>query len=157
LNRDLVVDASVLIKLFVVEELSVETARFFSSSSFRLFVPDFLYVECTNILWKYVWRFGYSPDEARKNLAALHTMALYPAPIVPLQSPAFELSLRHHISAYDATYAALTQWMSLPLITADGKFFLKLKGTDTDVRWLADLVNPTPSLPGDPNSGKAQL
>jgi predicted nucleic acid-binding protein len=109
LNRDLVVDASVLIKLFVVEELSVETAEFFNTSSFRLFVPEFLYVECTNILWKYVWRFGYSPEEVRKNLVDLHKMALYPAPLVPLQSPAFELSLRHHISAYDASYAALAQ------------------------------------------------
>jgi hypothetical protein len=39
--------------------------------------------------------------------------------------------------------------MSVPLITADRKFFLKLNGTDTDVRWLADLVISKPSPPDD--------
>ena len=61
---DCVVDASVGIKLFLVEPLADRADLLFTSLTMtppaRLYVPDLFYVECTNILWKYVRRFGYS-------------------------------------------------------------------------------------------------
>lgn len=139
MRRDWVVDASVAIKLFVIEDLAQEAARFFSSYAARLFVPDFFYVECTNILWKYVWRFGHSPEEARKSIVELRALELYPTSPVPFLSPAFDLSLQHHLSVYDATYVTLARGMGVPLMTADGKLIRKLKGTGADIHWLGDL------------------
>ncbi|MFQ5904436.1 MAG: type II toxin-antitoxin system VapC family toxin, partial [Candidatus Binatia bacterium] len=53
-----VVDASVVIKLFVDEDLS-EAARkllegMASPEPDEFFVPDLLFPECSNVLWKYV-------------------------------------------------------------------------------------------------------
>jgi predicted nucleic acid-binding protein len=139
LRRDWVVDASVAIKLFVVEDLAWETASFFTFHADRVFVPDFFYVECSNILWKYVWRFGHSPEKARKSLVELRRMDLYPTSPVPFLSPAFDLALQHHLSVYDATYVTLAQGMGLPFMTADGKLIRKLKGSGTDIHWVGDL------------------
>lgn len=52
---DCVVDASIGIKLFLVEPLSDEAhaliAGLTSDLPARLRVPDLFYIECTNILW----------------------------------------------------------------------------------------------------------
>ncbi len=54
-----VVDASVAIKLFLAEPLSSEAHALFAclaTSSSTFHVPDLLYAECGNILWKHVQR-----------------------------------------------------------------------------------------------------
>jgi predicted nucleic acid-binding protein len=139
LRRDWVVDASVAIKLFVVEDLAWEAASFFTFHADRIFVPDFFYVECTNILWKYARRFGHSPEKARKTLAELRSMELYPTSPIPSLSSTFDLALQHHLSVYDATYVTLAEGMGIPLMTADEKLIRKLASTGIDIRWMGDL------------------
>ena len=67
MTGDCVVDASVGIKLFVVEELSDAAHRLFRQLTgyrpARFYVPDLFFVECANTLWKYVRRFGYPPEK----------------------------------------------------------------------------------------------
>ena len=57
-----VVDASVGVKLVLVEVLSNEAHALFShlakDPAARFFTPDLFDIECANILWKQVRRFG---------------------------------------------------------------------------------------------------
>ena len=66
---DCVVDASVAIKLFVDEESSEQADKLFeqlaSDPPTRFYVPDLLFIECANILWKYVRNYGYPAENAR--------------------------------------------------------------------------------------------
>ncbi len=50
------------------------------------------------------------------------------------------LAYQHGISAYDATYVALSEARGLPLVTADARLVRALAGTAHDVRLLDDMV-----------------
>ena len=139
---DCVVDASAGIKLFLVEPLADRADALFASLTAtppaRLYVPDLFYIECTNILWKYVRRFGYSPEAAQQDVADLVRLPLQIASTAALAEAALELALAQGTTAYDAAYVALAQKLSLPLVTADEALVRRLKGTGLDVRWLGE-------------------
>lgn len=145
---DCVVDASVGIKLFLVEDESDAADRLFAELTpeaaseippSRFYVPDLFFVECGNILWKYVRHFGYAADSARQDVADLQALRLQTVSTADLLTPAFELALQFDLTADDACYAALAQGLSLPLITADTTMARKLAVSDIKVRLLADL------------------
>jgi predicted nucleic acid-binding protein len=142
MSHDCVVDASVGIKLFLVEPLADQADILFASLTAappaRLYVPDLFYVECTNVLWKYVRRFGYSPEAARQDVADLVRLPLQVASTAGLAETALMLALEHGATAYDAAYVALAQKLTLPLVTADEALVRRLAGTGLDVRWLGD-------------------
>lgn len=140
---DGVVDASVGIKLFVDEDDSDVADRLFgelgNNPLARFYVPDLFFVECANILWKYVRRFDYPPENARQDVADLRALALRSVSTADLIVPAFELAVAHDITTYDASYAALARQLYLPLITADERLGRKLNRTDVRVILLYDL------------------
>jgi predicted nucleic acid-binding protein len=142
MSLDCVVDASVGIKLFLVEPLADRADVLFASLTVappaRLYVPDLFYVECTNILWKYVRRFGYSPEAAQQDVADLVRLPLHVAPTADLAEAALALALDHGVTAYDAAYVALAHKLSLPLVTADEAWVRRLDGAGLDVRWLGE-------------------
>jgi predicted nucleic acid-binding protein len=139
---DCVVDASVGIKLFLVEPLTDRAdalfARLTDDPPARFYVPDLFYIECANILWKYVRRFGYPAEEARRDIADLVRLPLQGVPMAALAGPALELATAHGSTAYDAAYVALAQQLELPLVTADEALVRRFAGTGLDVRSLAD-------------------
>lgn len=139
-----VVDASVGIKLFLDEDLSDAAAALFDElerdAAARLFVPDLFYVECSNILWKQVRRFGYPAERARQSIEELRELALVAFPSRELSLGALELALARGISAYDALYGALAERLGVPLVTADRPLLTKLDGSEVTARWLGDLA-----------------
>jgi predicted nucleic acid-binding protein len=141
MTTDCVVDASVGIKLFLVEPLSDRADVLFdhltSSPPARFYVPDLFYIECANVLWKYVRFHGYSQEAAEENLAHLVQLPLRVIPTVELAQEAFRLATRERIAAYDAAYVALSCSLSLPLVTADQSLVRSLAEADADVRFLA--------------------
>gem|GEM_PF-3479618 len=78
---DCVVDASVGIKLFLVEDLSERADVLFDhltdAPPARFYVPDLFFIECTNILWKYVRRFDYPAGVAEQDVADLVRLPLH--------------------------------------------------------------------------------
>jgi len=142
-GSDLVVDASVAIKLFVDEEFSDEAERLFrrlaDTPPARFFVPDLLFPECANVLWKYVRRFGYDPRQARQDISDLLLLPLQPAVAADLLEVAFELAVEMEITAYDACYVALAKSIDLPLVTADRPLSRKLESRGIGGWWLGDL------------------
>lgn len=141
--RSCVVDANVGIKLFVDEDLSEKAEALFRGLTedppARLHVPDFFYLECSNILWKYVQRFSYPEEDARRNLSLLQSLDLVKVATYPLLAPSMDLALRRRITLYDACYAAVAQNLSIPLVTDDRTLIERLGGGGIEVRWLGDL------------------
>jgi predicted nucleic acid-binding protein len=137
-----VVDASVGIKLFLIEPLSDRTDALFAHLAdeppSRFYVPDLFFVECTKILWKYVRRFGYPADAAQQDVAHLTRLPLQVVSTVALAEAALELSAQHGSTAYDSAYVALAQQLSLPLVTADEALARRFENTSLNVRFLGD-------------------
>ncbi len=139
---DCVVDASVAIKLFLIEPLSDRAGDLFAcltaTPPATFFVPDLFFIECTNILWKYVRQFGYPPDAAQQDVADLIRLPVQSISTADLAEAALALAVLHQISAYDASYVALAQRLSLPLVTADEALVRHLEKAGLDVRWLGE-------------------
>lgn len=118
-----VVDASVGIKLFVNEPLSDQAhalfARLTEDPPAEFYVPDLFYIECANILLKYVRRFGRPLEDAQADLADLNRLALKSVSTADLMEDALSLAARTNLTAYDACYAVLAQKLNDPLITTD--------------------------------------
>jgi len=78
--RGYVVDASTAIKLFLDDPLSDRAHVFFNilitDPKMVFYVPDLFYVECTNVLRKYVCWGGLSLGIARDNLSDLFRLGL---------------------------------------------------------------------------------
>jgi predicted nucleic acid-binding protein len=125
-----VVDASVGIKLFVNEEFSGQAYALFSHLAAdppaELYVPDLFYIECANILLKYVRRFGRSLDDAQADLADLNRLALKSTPTADLMEESLSLASEKNLTAYDACYAILARQLDMQLITADKQLALAM-------------------------------
>ena len=144
MSHDCVVDASVAIKLFLREELSDRAAALFAqltlSPPARFFVPDHFFIECANVLWKYVRFYGYEREAALEDLMDLRQLPWRSLPTRELAQASLALGLDREIAAYDAAYVVLAESVELPLVTADEKLLRRLIDVHCDVRWLGDLI-----------------
>lgn len=135
-----VVDASVGVKLFIIDELSDRAHQLFglltTPSPGEIFVPDLFYIECANVLWKYVRWAGMEADVARSDLEDLASLSLNVTSTADLMIEALELAVEYSITAYDACYVALSRHLGLQLITADQKLAEKIPF----VSWVGDFV-----------------
>ena len=140
---DCVVDAIVAVKLFISEALSGEADFLFaaleSDPPARFYVPYLFYIECANIFWKHVTRFGYPGALARENLMKLRGLLLHNVPTATLLKEALDIALSQGITAYDAFYVALAWQMAVPFITADERLVHKLRGSPYPLAWLGNL------------------
>ncbi len=136
----LVVDASVGIKVFLVEPFTDRAQALFDRLSENppavLHVPGLFYIECASTLRKAVHRYGYPAGDARKDLAALRRLSIRIHSSVELAEDALALSLSRGITVYDASYVALSDRLRLPLVTADERLVSDLAGTPHDVRFI---------------------
>ena len=141
--RACVVDASVGIKLFVQEALSEQAERLFNRLSedpgVRFYVPDLFFVECANILCKYVRNFAYPAENARRDVEDLRDLALLTVSTSDLIVPALDLALEFEVTAYDACYAALALMLKLPLVTVDESLSRKFVNGEIEVRLLGEI------------------
>jgi predicted nucleic acid-binding protein len=145
MTLDCVVDASVGIKLFVVEDLSDRADALFAllteDPPAQFYVPDLFFIECANVLWKYVRRFGYAAEDASQDVMDLTDLPLHTVATRELAHEAVKIAIENDVSAYDAAYVALSGYLTLPLITADQSLALRLERSSFDVRWLgAEMV-----------------
>ena len=137
---DCVVDASVGVKLFVVEPLSDQADALFGhltdTPPARLYVPDLFFIECASILWKYVRRYGYPADVARQDLRDLTRLPLRVVSTAALAEEALTLGVAHGSTAYDSAYVALARRLALPLVTADEALARRFVEAEPDVQSL---------------------
>ncbi len=145
-----VVDASVGIKKFIIEPLTPKVDQLFahlSDPDARLYIPDLFYIECTNIVWKYIRAGLYDLAEAQANLADLKLLHFTATPTADLMLEALTLSVTHGISAYDACYVALSQQNNALLLTQDKRLVNTLKNANFDIQLFSDFsIPPLPTL-----------
>jgi predicted nucleic acid-binding protein len=123
----IVVDASVMVALYIEEPLSVPARAALLRSREAgddLHAPDLLLIECANAFWKRVGRGELDRDSAMTAIAALSTLEdldRHPmdGQLVP---PALSLAIAHSLTAYDAAYAALAVQLGGIVLSGDGRF-----------------------------------
>ena len=143
-----VMDASVAIKLFLLEDYTTQVQEFFlhAGQDTVMHAPDLLPIECVNILWKQIWRNGYELAQAQRDLADLLTLKeLQWYATNGLLPTALHIATTYHISTYDACYVALAEQLNLPLLTADNKLVSKLATSPFTLITLDSLFAPTNS------------
>jgi predicted nucleic acid-binding protein len=126
LDQRVVVDASVAIKWLVAEEGSDRAEILLDRP---LVVPDLLFAECANILWKKARRGELSGEEAA---TAAETLEQAELSVVSAQSyaraaTAIAVELDH--PAYDGLYLAIAEAAGLRLVTADTRLVRRVGGT----------------------------
>lgn len=141
-----VLDTSVCIKHFIPDPLSPKVDQLLAHvANFKnqFFVPDLFYIECTNTLWKYIRANLYDAADLANDLATLKGLQLQSVPTVVLIEDAINISINHGISAYDASYVALSQQVGATLLTLDKKLVKALSATSYDVSDFNQFEVPT--------------
>ena len=91
----------------------------------EIIAPSLLFLEVTNAVLVALRRERVSESKAHDILRAVSELSI-PIADRPEPEEIFKIAAKHHISAYDATYAALAT-KDLVLITGDRKLYEALK------------------------------
>lgn len=126
----LVVDASVAIAWFVEEPATAMAEPLLRNR--RLFAPDLIVSEVTNVLWRLA-RTGKIGEEhvATACRELPHSVAaLIPCSVLMGRAYGIARSLDH--PAYDCFYLALAESLQAPLITLDKRLYARTRNTPWD-------------------------
>lgn len=123
----IVVDASIMVALYIEEPLSIPARAALLRSREAgddLHAPDLLLIECANAFWKRVGRGELDRDSAMTAITALSTLEdldCHPMDgrLVP---PTLSLAIAHSLSACDAAYAALAVQLGGAVLSGDTRF-----------------------------------
>jgi predicted nucleic acid-binding protein len=140
-----VVDASVGIKLYLHDSLSPKVGDLFAhlvDPQTEFFVPDLFYIECANIIWKYVRAGQYSAADIPFDLADLKALSLRVVSTAELMADAVDIAINHQITAYDSSYVALSQKVQAPLLTLDRKLVNALANTSFHIHLFNEFEIP---------------
>ncbi len=138
-----VVDASVAAKWVLAGEEpfrdeALLLLKEWLDSKIRLLVPDFFWVELTNVLWKAVRRGRCTKETALAALAALLDCPIPTIPSLNLHNSALRKGVLYGRSVYDCIYLVLALEAKAHLLTADEKLVNAL-ASRFPVKWLGAL------------------
>jgi predicted nucleic acid-binding protein len=114
----IVLDASVLIKLYINEEGSRRAVAAVKKAE-ALVAPDLLWLEAGNILWKYVRRGDLDLDAGQSMLRDMLQMPIAITASSGLVEQAFEIATQTDRTIYDSVYLALAVQAKAVILTAD--------------------------------------
>lgn len=117
----LVVDASVVLKWFLPEVLS-DAARDLLQDTHQFVVPDLLFPEAGNAIWKKVRRGELGSDEAQRLVADIEAATVESIPTRGLIGDASAIALASGQTVYDCVYLALAVRLDTRVVTADARF-----------------------------------
>jgi predicted nucleic acid-binding protein len=140
-----VVDTSVCIKHFIPDPLSPKVDQLLVhvvNPQHQFFVPDLFYIECANTLWKYVRAGLYPTAKVSADFVTLKAFNFCVISTADLMEDAVNIGLAYGISAYDASYVALSKQVSATLLTLDAKLVRALAATSYDVCSFNDFQVP---------------
>lgn len=124
---DLVIDASVALKWFVIEEDSAAAMEL--RLEHNLSAPDLLLMECRNALLNKVRRRVLAIDEARDLERQVHAIGIEIFPSVTHLPHAFQIALDLGETIYDCTYLAAALANDQLLLSADARFAAKVEAS----------------------------
>ena len=123
----IVVDASVMVALYVEEPLSTPARSALlraREAGDDLHAPDLILIECANALWKRVGRGELDRASAMDAIGALSSLEDLDCHSMDAQltPSALSLAITHSLTAYDAAYAALAVQLGGTVISGDRRF-----------------------------------
>ncbi len=138
---NLVMDASVLIKFYVPEILSDRAERLLAKvekQDIDLLVPDLIYLEAGNILWKKQRLKELTRSEVEEITDAILSFPLKIEASKSLLPLAVNIAIVYGITVYDASYLSLAKVYETTLMTADRRLVDVLTKTDLkdSILWL---------------------
>ena len=128
-----VIDTSALVKAVIPEEGSDEARYLISlhrNYDARLVAPDFLILECANVLWKTARRGRATVEDVVGQLDRLREVNIRLVPQADLLEDALRLALDMNVTVYDSLYCALARRENAELITEDRRLRNALDLTD---------------------------
>jgi predicted nucleic acid-binding protein len=114
----IVVDASIATMWFASEPASAAAARLLDGDD-ELLVPDLLYVETANALWKKQARGEITAEAVEESLSSLIALDLIVTPAKTLVTAASQLAVQARHPVYDCIYVVLSRRRGALLATAD--------------------------------------
>jgi predicted nucleic acid-binding protein len=137
---DLVVDASVAIKWFL-PEIHGEAALRLLEGQYALRVPDLIFSEFGNVLWKRFRKGQISRKEAIVTIEALLALPLQVESSQSLIPAALEIACSAHRTVYDSLYLAVAIAHQCRVVTADSKLHNALKkgALSAHLLWVEDI------------------
>lgn len=135
----LAVDASVAIKWFVPEIHSEASLQLLKKRR-EFLVPDLVWGEVGNILWKKRQRDEITDEDARFVLQQLGRLNLSVHSSQELAGAAWNLASRLKRTFYDSLYLALSESQACPLVTADRRLFNAVSPAGLNLVWIEDVV-----------------
>lgn len=135
-----VVDASVAVKWFL-PEVHADAARSLLDGGHVLLIPDLIFPEVANILWKRVRRQEITDEEATATVQALGALPLQVSPSWPLVLLGLEIACRNQRTVYDSLYLALAVHENCPMVTADRKLYDAIRSgpLSPHIGWVEDV------------------
>jgi len=118
----LVLDSSVVIKWFVPEvdsDLASRLLERYQEGGLSLLVPDLLFVEIGNIVWKKCRIQQLEPEDGDAVMEAFQTLELEVTSTAELLEEAYRLATKHQRTVYDSAYIALSLREQVTFVTAD--------------------------------------
>ena len=137
--KQYVVDASVVAAAFFKEE-HADRARSILTSANVLQVPDLIYAEIGNVIWKRHGRGEIDDAEAAALLEDIRALPFQTTSCEDLVASALALALRTKRTVYDSVYLALAVATDSVMVTGDKRLFHALsKGTlAKHLNWIGD-------------------
>lgn len=142
-----ILDASVVLKWFVDEENSdkaIQLREEYYAGEREIVIPDLLLFEVANALR---YNPDFEPDEIKDSVKTLFDMGIeIIIPTYSLLEKAIDLAKSLDVTCYDAAYLALAGDLGFEFITADRKFYNKVRDEVkkvTPIKLLADLKEGT--------------
>lgn len=137
----LVIDSSVVIKWYVLEEYTAEARTIlggFQTRQYTFLAPDFLYAEVGNIVWKKHTQRGLPADEAQHILTSFGRVPFELTSTAALLEDDYQLAVQHQRTVYDMLYVALSRQKRCSFVTADEKLVNSVKNSLENVVWLGN-------------------
>jgi predicted nucleic acid-binding protein len=121
-----VVDASVVIKWFV-PEIHSDAARRLLTLPHEYVVPDLLFTETSNTIWKKIRRGELTAGDGQQLMADIGRIGLATVSCRALADDALALATATGQTVYDSMYVALAVRLRTSAITADERLEAALK------------------------------
>jgi len=139
-----VIDASVAIKWYFDDEKYAQSAERlllkFGMGEIELVAPALLGYEVMNAFRTAVLRERATKEQALELARQFVSLSIPMLETSFLSAEILQIAIIHQLSAYDASYLAMSEFRDLPLVTADRKMYDQVKGISSQVMWIEEVV-----------------
>ena len=137
-----VIDASLLVKLLVIEQFSAQAVRlanYWTAMGIRLAAPDFIHAEVISALYKKISAGIISINLAMELMTEFYQMdiTIYPASLFHQRAMELALALGQRMP-YDSHYLALAESLNCDFWTADRPFYRAAQPHHPRVQWIGN-------------------